>query len=135
MMLMREQFDRCWPWLEASIECYGHTHTKEDIWRLIEKGYVDFWPGEASAWITEFWHHPTGLRTFHVWLAGGDLAEIMARSLELEQFARDHGAQRSIVSARKGWIRVAPPGYREISRRIMKVLINDPRLPWQQETV
>ena len=37
----RAEFDRCWPRIEASIEAYGHTHTKDDIWRLIDTSAFD----------------------------------------------------------------------------------------------
>ena len=103
------------------IERYGHTHGEEDIWRLIASGRAQFWPGEASAWLTEFWTAPTGLKTIHGWIAGGDLAEILARCSGLEQYGRQHGAHRAVVTGRKGWIRVNP-GYQTLSHRIVKGL-------------
>ncbi len=119
---IRTEFDRCWPWLEASLERYGRTHTKEDVWRRIESGKAYFWPDNNSAIVAEILNHPTGLRTFHGWLAGGELSEIVARIPSLEQFAIERGCHRATVTGRPGWQRVFPDGYRVLGVRLVKVL-------------
>ena len=34
-MTQRDEFERCWPWLEASLNEFGATHTKDQVWEAI----------------------------------------------------------------------------------------------------
>lgn len=126
----RAEFERCWPWLEASLEfgAFKHggkiwvSHTKEDVWGRIVSGRCHFWPASESALITEFFTAPTGLKSHHNWLFGGDLSEIVSRMPAVEEFGRKHGAHRETGSGRRGWLRVFD-GYKEIGVRKEKALI------------
>ena len=40
------EFERCWPWLEASLNEFGATHTKDQVWETIYRGAI-LWPGEG----------------------------------------------------------------------------------------
>lgn len=136
---LREEFERCWPWLRASFD-HGAlrtgpgeepfpTHTKEHIWKRILGGAMFFWPGRKCALLTRFIDHPTGLKT-HLWVAtGGEknaaLDEIRAMIPEIEQFAIEHGCHRAMGEGREGWTRIYD-GYQVVGTRKIKNLV-DPR--------
>lgn len=115
------EFERCWPWLAASLERYGPTHTKEHVWQRIIDGEAFFFPGENHAFVIEIIDYPTGFRVCNGWLAGGDLEEIRQKIPALEAWAKRRGCHRVIISAREGWERVLP-GYKRFSVRISKDL-------------
>jgi len=124
-----KEFIRCWPWLEASLEGLTRPngtvwlpHNKSTIWWRIEQGRAYLWPGEQSVFLTEFYQSPTGLKTHHMWLAGGDLNEIVSMVPTLEDFGRLHGAHRQTGSGRRGWLRKFS-GYTEVGVRKQKSLM------------
>ena len=129
-MNVRDEFNRCWPWLEASLEFAafkhdGHTwfsHHKEHVWERIIGKKCLFWPRTDSAIITEFYTSPTGLKSHHTWLAGGDLEQIVESMPNIENYGRQLGAHRQTGSGRRGWLR-AFEGYQEIGVRKAKALI------------
>src|SRR6266446_1686618 len=117
-----EAFERFWPLLLASLQPSGLVcpdgklwlpHNKQSIWERISRGDAMLWPGEASAILTEVYQSPTGLRSHHTWLAGGDLDEIVYMMESVEQWGREHGCHRQTGSGRKGWLRKFV-GYEEI---------------------
>jgi hypothetical protein len=118
---VRGEFDRCWPWLESSMEFTGKTHTKEQVWERIASRKAFFWPNPSSALISEIIQHPSGLRSYNGWLAGGNLEEILQRIPVLEEHGRASDCDRAIVTGRRGWLRVFD-GYSEGGTRIYKGL-------------
>jgi hypothetical protein len=54
--------------LEASLEQYGRTHSKEDLWQLIVSRKAFFWPGDTCALVGDIWRHPSGLKSGNGWL-------------------------------------------------------------------
>ena len=127
---LRDDFDRCWPWLKAGLEYNAFTyngklwvtHTKEDVWLRIVNGKAFLWPGEVSAFMTEFYDSPTRLKTHHNWLAGGNKDEIKWMMPTIEEWGRSHGCHRQTGSGRAGWLRIFE-GYEEVGRRKQKSLI------------
>lgn len=123
----REEFLRCWPWLDAALEqgalrhngTIWKTHNIEHVWQRIIDGRSYFWPSKNCAIITEFYVSPTGLKSHHNWLAGGELDEIVAMMPKVEGFGRDNGSHRQTGSGRRGWLR-AFTGYEEIGVRRQK---------------
>lgn len=125
-----DEFERCWPWLEASLEpvAYVHddiaypTHCKLHVWQRIVTGRAKLWPGKHCVILTEFIDHPSGLRSQNTWLAGGELDEIVAMMPSIEQWGAANGCHRQIGNGRKGWLR-AFTGYREFGVRKQKDLL------------
>ena len=113
--LMRREFDRSWPWLQAAIETIGEqTHTKDHIWQRVEAGRAQLWPLSRSAVVTEIVGYDNDVRHLRLWLAGGDLDELRAFVPRLEAFGRDNGCSKAIIEGRKGWLRaLASQGYNE----------------------
>lgn len=131
-MDIRGEFERCWPWLQASLEFAAFRHGDNNIWvthnkqhvfeRIITKRCL-FWPASDCAVITERYISPTGLVSHHNWLAGGNLEQIVALMPNIERYGRDVlGAHRQTGSGRRGWLR-AFEGYQEIGVRKAKALI------------
>ena len=114
-------FDRCWPYLEPAIELYGHTHTKKDIRQLIDTGKAYFFPGKGCAFLCNILTAPTGLKSFNVWLAGGDINEIKNMVPKLEAFAKGMGCHRAIICGRRGWLRYLD-GFHDCGSRMSKDL-------------
>src|SRR5215831_11544676 len=122
--LSAEEFDRCWPWLEASLEfaAFRHkgmmlpTHHKEHVWERIRTKRSMFWPGDDCALVTEFYMTPTSIKSHHTWLAGGDLQAIVAAMPAIEEWGRICECHQQTGSGRRGWLR-AFEGYHEIGVR------------------
>jgi hypothetical protein len=129
-----EDFERCWPWMEASIAAaaFEHngklwpTHNKQHVWERLAGGKAYLWPGEESVIVTEFYTAPTGLKSHHTWVAGGELhqslSEIVGMMPMIEDWGRQHGAHRQTGTGRRGWVK-AFTGYVEIGTRKSKSLI------------
>ena len=69
--------------------------------RLLE-GSAQLWLGEASAMITEVVREP---RTLHIWLAGGNLVDLMSMNGGTSAWARTMGCKSVTINWRKGWFR------------------------------
>ncbi len=99
-------FERCWPWLEASLAKFGTTHTKDQVRRTIERGQATLWPGDDAVILTNIINHPIGLRSCNVWLQGGDLEELKSMHPAVERHARYLLCDQMIAWGRDGWVRV-----------------------------
>ena len=124
------EFNRCWPWLEASLleGAFEHngrkwpTHNRQHVfWRIVHRRTF-FWPFPNCAFCTEFKIAPTGLKSHITWLAGGELAEIVEKTPLIEQWGRAHGCHRQVGYGRRGWLR-ALEGYSEYGVSRQKSLI------------
>ena len=119
-MSVRDEFDRSWPWLEAAMERYGKTHTKEQVWELIEGRKRFFWHDTDCAQVGVIWTYPSGLKICHSWLAGGDLEQIKNWVPRLEEHGRRNDCESVVIDGRRGWAKAL--GYHEKSARIIKKL-------------
>jgi hypothetical protein len=121
----RIEFERCWPWLAASIYRYGNTHSKADVWSRIATG-AHFWPLPHGAIVGVRQAHPSGMRQLNFWLAGGDLQEIAEMEPSLCAWASNRGCHRVVIPCgRRGWLK-ALDGYEESGIRLVKELTNAP---------
>jgi len=121
----RDDFERCWPWLDASQASFGRTHTKEQIYERIRDGRALLWTGDDAVILTEFITHPIGLRSCNVWLQGGDLDELKTMHPPVERWARGDGCDRMIAWGRDGWVRVLD-GWHSCGTRRAKWLTDVP---------
>jgi hypothetical protein len=96
------QFERCKAWLEPAME--GGRRTMADVERALQEGKAQLWPGKACAMVTEVHSFPTH-RAIQVWLAGGDLAELMAMEAGLQAWARLQGCTEVLIEGRRGFER------------------------------
>lgn len=99
------EWTRCRPWIEAALEYDGGLHEIGDIEAAITAGEAQFWPGENSAVVTQFWEFPRA-KALNFWLAGGDLDELVRdMRTQIEPWARAHGCTRTVIAGRPGWSR------------------------------
>jgi len=103
---LRHEFDRCWPWLWASLCEFGPTHNKEHVWLRLASRQAFLWPGKSCAIIGELITWPIGLKDFNYWLQGGTLDECKQMHAGIEAWAHSRGAHRATGHGRDGWIRV-----------------------------
>ena len=86
----KEEFERCWPWLEAALSAFGiPTHTKHQVWWRIEKQRAFLWTRKKAAIIGEFYYFPSGIVSFNYWLQGGELKACKAMHKGIEEWAAD----------------------------------------------
>jgi hypothetical protein len=121
----RSEFDRVWPWLDASLASFGRTHSKEQVWKLIAEGRAELWPNEHCAIVGKVVRRPIGLREYVVWLQGGELAELLPMHPAIEHSARARNCDRMIAGGRDGWLRVLD-GWEKMGSRRCKWLIEPP---------
>lgn len=98
-------FARCAPYIQAALDRGGNTHTLEDIAEGIAAGHYVFWPGEKSAAITEIQQFPRA-RFHHIFLAGGDLDELLAMVPAFKSWGVFNGCTQLTLAGRLGWKRV-----------------------------
>lgn len=97
------EWERCRAWLLAALEpgCGGEDELVADL----RAGRAQLWAGEAAAMVTQCVTDAAG-SCLHVWLAGGDLKEILRLRPGIEAWARAQGCRRITIDGRKGWARV-----------------------------
>lgn len=118
-MTLRNDYERCWPWLAAALEHGGNTHGKEDLWHAIESGGAQLHPLRNGAIVTTIQTHPSGMKDANGWLAGGNLDEILTVIPLLEEWLRSEGCARVTLTGRKGWMRRLP-SYRNTGLILVK---------------
>jgi hypothetical protein len=104
-----EDMSRCKPHIDAALE-HTHsgdgrvTHTFQDIVEGVTRGQYQFWPGERSCMVTELIIYPQR-KGVNVFLAGGDLDEILEMEKDLTEWAKIIGADHLSLTGRTGWTR------------------------------
>lgn len=104
-MSAADEMERCRPWLEAALEYTGGTHSWADLVEAVQRGRMQLWPGAASAALTELLQYPQRL-SVNVFLAGGDLDEILAAIPDVQAWAREQGCSDMTMTGRPGWEKV-----------------------------
>lgn len=79
--------------------------TEAELLADLEAGRAQLWPGETAAVVTQCVADDRG-RGLHVWLAGGDLAGVMALRPGIEAWGRAQGCGWITINGRLGWNRV-----------------------------
>lgn len=87
------------------------THTLDDVYDEVAAGRAQFWPFANSAVVTVVNVSPRA-RTLRIWLAGGELGELLAALARADEYARYRLCDRIEIDGRKGWARVME-GYQE----------------------
>jgi hypothetical protein len=107
---------RCGPWLQAALD-HGGTHTMADVLGEVATGKSLFWAGKDCAAVTEI------NRDLHVWLAGGDLRELLLMADDAARWAKANGFDRMTLNGRPGWERaLRAQGYRVLPRTLVRDL-------------
>ena len=90
-----------------ALDVAGKTHGPEDVARAVNEGRMQAWTAGDSLVVTEVLEFPKA-KALNVFLAVGNLDEVMALQPDLEQFGREHGCSVMRMEGRKGWTRVLP---------------------------
>lgn len=101
-----EHFERCLPWIEAALE--GGFYTVADVARALGENRAQLWPGKNAAIVTEI-DTMAQKRVVRVWLAGGDMNEVLEMAKGIEAWARLNGCTEVLVEGRKGWEKMLKP--------------------------
>lgn len=101
-MISRDRIERARKFLEPALEYAGGTHTYADVVRDLDTGKAQLWDTDRAALVTEILRFPQA-KACHVFLAGGDLAEIERIRPILEAWAKQQGCTRMSLAGRPGW--------------------------------
>ncbi len=94
-------FARCRPFLEEALALAG-THDISDVVQGIADGIFHFWPGEKCAAVTQIYQYPRA-RYLHIFIAGGDLQELLGMVPLFKSWARHLGCTKLTLCGRPGW--------------------------------
>lgn len=100
--------------MEKALRLGGDTHSVADVIAALNEGRMQaFWSDNATV-ITQIVQHPRK-RELNVFLAFGDLDEVMAMQPRVSEFGRKHGCDFMVMSGRFGWQKVLPNhGWRRV---------------------
>jgi len=109
---------RAWLLPALQPDCASEAELLDDIL----SGRAQLWAGEAAAIVTQRVCED-GLHRLHVWLAGGELAEILAMRPGIEAWARGQGCRHITIDGRTGWRRVLRRlGYAIVGDQLQRTL-------------
>lgn len=95
---------RCLPWIERAIKRSGKIDTMSDVVDRIFKGHAQFWPAPNGCLVTEIVDHAER-RGIRVWLAGGELGQVLDMEGDVAQWAKSQGCTFAEFDGRRGWQR------------------------------
>ena len=101
---MGAQWERCHKWISDALKYSGGTHSIEDVYLACAVGEAQLHPLEKSCIITEVVDYPS-LTVCRIWLAGGDLDELVEAEKSIAVWAKAQGCDAMEINGRKGWQR------------------------------
>ena len=101
---LSDQWQRCHKWISDALEYSGGTHSIEDVYLACAIGEAQLHPLEKSCIITEVVDYPS-LTVCRIWLAGGDLDELVEAEKSIAVWAKAQGCDAMEINGRKGWQR------------------------------
>lgn len=101
-MSLLDEFNRCKGYLEGALEYADYTHTIDDVWQAIISEYAAFFPLKKSAIVAEVVKYPNK-KTCRIWLAGGDLDELLDAEKYVAEWGKSHGCDAMEIVGRHGW--------------------------------
>lgn len=96
------ELERCRHWIEAALLYTGGTHQWEDIVEGIKASRMQLWPSERGCIVTEIVVYPRK-KVLNIFLAGGELDQILDMNDDVRDWAKSHGCEAGIISGRIGW--------------------------------
>lgn len=103
--IMMLELDRCRQWIENALMYSGGTHEFIDIVNGVLSGTMQLWAGEHGCAVTEITVYPRK-KILHVFLAGGDMEQILDFQESAAEFARINKCDSMTIAGRRGWTRV-----------------------------
>lgn len=93
--------------LLRALSVAGNTHAPEDVAQAVKEGRMQAWTRGDSLVVTEVLEFPRA-KALNVFLAAGDLDEVLSLIPEMAEFGRQHGCGTMRMQGRRGWARVLP---------------------------
>lgn len=119
-----QQFSPWYKYIEDALVYARGTHTLNDVLDGVLRGDFQFWPGDKSAVVTEIQIYPQK-KVMHIFLAGGDLEELLEMEKSVRAFAETIGCNSMSISGRRGWVKIFErDGWEEVCTSIVKELDN-----------
>ena len=91
--------------IEAALAYSGGTHNFDDVKTAIAESRMQLWPTANSCAVTEIVEYARK-KVLHVFLAGGDMDEVVGGIESVADWGRAQGCQSMTMSGRRGWERV-----------------------------
>jgi hypothetical protein len=117
------EWNRCKRWIGDALEYAGGSHTMDDVAQAVWSGKAQFFPLQKSAIITEIVDYPQKAMC-RIWLAGGDLDELMDAEKSIAYWAKTQGCAGMEIVGRRGWSRQLKD-YRQSAVVLMKDFSNE----------
>lgn len=105
-------------YIEDALEYAGGSHTLQDVMLAVAEGKAQFFPLDKSAIVTEIVDYPQKAMC-RIWLAGGDLDELIDAEVALGAWAKTQGCDGMEIIGRRGWSRKLE-NYRESAVVLMR---------------
>ena len=99
---VNSEIERCRPWIEAALKRSGDLNTWAEVYSGICSGKMQLWPEERGCIITEIVVYPN-TKALHVFLAGGELDEILQMTENVKEWAKLQGCSFASFDGRFGW--------------------------------
>ena len=99
---MDSELERCRTWIEAALNYSGGTHDFIDVAEGVYKGTMQLWPTPKGCIVTEIVVYPN-TRALNVFLAGGELGEILHMTENVKEWAKLEGCSFASFNGRFGW--------------------------------
>lgn len=103
-MSLSDEFQRLSPHIINALEYANNSHNIIDVWDAINSGKAQFFSMPNSVIITEIVDYPQK-SVCRIWLAGGDMDELLEGEKHVAELAKSHGCQGMEIIGRKGWER------------------------------
>jgi len=118
MSSLVKEWARLAPHISEALKYSNKSHDISDVWSAIKKNKAQFFPLENSAIVTEIVDYPNQ-SVCRIWLAGGDLEELMEAEKDVCKWAAKLGCTGMEIIGRKGWSRKLTD-YKEASIVLVK---------------
>jgi hypothetical protein len=99
-----DELERLAHHIEAALAYSGDTHSLLHVVDAIKDGSAQFFPLENSVIVTEIVDYPKRA-VCRIWLAGGDMDELVEAEKSIVEWAKGHGCDGMEIIGRKGWER------------------------------
>ena len=94
--------ERCKSWIEAALVHCNGTHEWDDIVAGIASSKMQLWAAPRGCIVTEIVVYPRK-KVINIFLAGGELDQIMDMEHDIGQWAKSHGCTGGMMTGRLGW--------------------------------
>lgn len=101
-MSIDAELARCRKWIEDALAYGDGTHYYEDIVQGVHSLKYQLWTADRACLVTEILDFPRK-RVLHVFLAGGELDQVLDMDASLIEFGRENNCEGLSLVGRKGW--------------------------------